>query len=206
MSAADEPQGETSPPEPLLPYCIERARSSRSKCKVCRRAIEKDTPRIGVLLEGPYGTGYLWHHIGCLAKRDIAKVEEAYAGDYTKPGVEKPPIEMLREEAAKAQQKKAEKQEAPFVERASTGRSKCAHCKEPIEEGAFRFALLQSVEFYGQVRNAVVKVHADCVAKALDEANAATEIDTFHDDVRANSRLAKDDIEAALRGIELPRG
>lgn len=197
---------EVPAPEQLAPFNIEKARSSRSKCKVCKRAIEKDMPRIGVLLEGPYGTGYLWYHIPCLAKRDLAKVEEAYAGDYTQPGVEKPPIEELRAEAAKAQQKKAEKQEAPFVERASTGRSKCAQCKEPIAEGAFRFALLQSVEFYGQVRNAVIKVHADCVANALNEANAATEIDSFHDDVRANSRIAKDEVEAALKETGVERG
>ena len=40
----------------------------------------------------------------------FAKVEEAYAGDYTKPGVKLPPIESLRTEAEKAAEKKAEKQ------------------------------------------------------------------------------------------------
>lgn len=197
---------EVPAPEQLAPFNIEKARSSRSKCKVCKRAIEKDMPRIGVLLEGPYGTGYLWYHIPCLAKRDLAKVEEAYAGDYTQPGVEKPPIEELRAEAAKAQQKKAEKQ-AGAVRRARVdGSFEVRAVQGAHRGGAFRFGLLQSVEFYGQVRNAVIKVHADCVANALNEANAATEIDSFYDDVRANSRIAKDEVEAALKETGVERG
>lgn len=185
-------------PEQLAPYCIERARSGRSKCKVCRRAIDKDTPRIGVLLEGPYGTGYLWHHVACLAKRDIAKVEEAYEGGYAPEDLELPPIESLRVEAEKAAQKKAEKQEAPFVERAATGRSKCAQCGEMIDAGAFRFALLRAVEFYGQERKAVIKVHARCVQTTLAEESNATDPDSFAADVRANSKLEPKDVADAL--------
>lgn len=185
-------------PEQLAPYCIERARSGRSKCKVCRRAIEKDTPRIGVLLEGPYGTGYLWHHLACLAKRDIAKIEEAYEGGYAPDDLELPPIESLRAEAEKAAQKKAEKQEAPFVERAATGRSKCAQCGEPIDAGAFRFALLKAVEFYGQERKAVIKVHPSCVQVALADETNATDPDSFAADVRANSKLEPKDVADAL--------
>ena len=59
---------EDSPPAPpveekqeLSAYVIEGARSSRSRCKICRRPIEKGTLRIGYLIEGPFGTGYLWH-------------------------------------------------------------------------------------------------------------------------------------------------
>jgi hypothetical protein len=205
MSESDESKAPSASenPEPLAPYLIELARSGRSKCKVCRKAIDKGVPRIGVLLEGPYGTGYLWHHIACLAKRDLAKVEEAYEGDYTAPGVERPPLDDLRLLAASAQQKKAEKQLPPFVERASTGRSKCAHCGLPIDEGAFRFALLQPVEFYGQVRHATVKVHSDCVAAALAEPNAAHEVDAFPEEVRANSRIESADVEHALKGLKL---
>lgn len=192
---------ESPTPEQLAPYSIERARSGRSKCKVCRKAIDKDVPRIGVLLEGPYGTGYLWHHIECLAKRDIAKVEEAYAGDYAQPGLELPPLASLRVEAEKAAVKKAEKQLAPFVERAATGRSKCAQCGELVDANAFRFAVLRAVEFYGQERKAIVKVHAECVNMALaDDANA-TDPETFAADVRANSKLEKKDVDAALAAV-----
>jgi poly [ADP-ribose] polymerase len=185
----------------LAPYLIEHARSSRSKCKTCKRAIDKGVARVGVLIEGPFGTGYLWHHLTCLARRQIESVEEAYAGDYTAPGVEKPPIEELRKLADAAEQKRKEKQEAPYVERASTGRSKCAHCGGLIAEGAFRVVVLRSVEFYGQVRNGPIKVHAKCVAAALAEENSATEVDGFADAVRANSRMSSDEIESSISEI-----
>ena len=42
MSEADEPIEEQLPP-----YVIEGARSSRSKCKTCRRSIDKGALRIG---------------------------------------------------------------------------------------------------------------------------------------------------------------
>ncbi len=190
-------------PEQLAPYMIELARSNRSTCKGCKKTIDKDTPRIGFLLEGPFGTGYLWHHLPCLARKDFAKVEEAYAGDYTKPGVKLPPLESLRAEAEKAAEKKAEKQLAPFVERASTGRSKCVHCGELIDAGAFRFGLLRAVEFYGQERKATVKVHPQCVTAALADETNATDPDSFPMEVRANSKLESADIDAALKEAEL---
>ena len=40
----------------MAPYKIEAARSSRSKCRTCRKKIDKDLLRIGILLEGPSGT------------------------------------------------------------------------------------------------------------------------------------------------------
>lgn len=185
----------------LAPYLIEYARSSRSKCKTCKKAIDKGVARIGVLIEGPFGTGYLWHHLTCLARRQIETVEEAYAGDYTAAGVNRPPIEELRKLAEAAEEKRKEKQEAPYVERASTGRSKCQQCGEPIAEGAFRVVVLRSVEFYGQVRNGPIKVHAKCVAAALAAENSATEVDGFADAVRANSRISSEDVESALSEI-----
>jgi len=188
-------------PEQLAPFLIELARSSRSKCKVCRKAIDKGAARIGVLLEGPFGTGYLWHHIPCLARRDFAKVEEAYAGDYTAAGVERPPLDELRGLHDEAAKKKAEKQDAPFVERAATGRSKCAQCGEPVEQGTFRVALLRKVEFYGQVRHTQVKVHPRCVRGAVRSEESGTSADDFAARLAANSRIAPAEVQAALREI-----
>ena len=77
-----EEQPKDAQPEPaepeLPPFVIEGARSSRSKCKACRRKIDKGALRIGILIEGPYGTGYMWHHIKCAARRHLHRVEEAY--------------------------------------------------------------------------------------------------------------------------------
>jgi hypothetical protein len=185
----------------LAPYLIESARSSRSKCKTCKKAIDKGLLRLGVLIEGPFGTGYLWHHLECAARKQIESVEEAYAGNFVAAGVELPSIESLRVLAEEAEKKKKEKQAVPFVERASTGRSKCAQCEEPIAENAFRVAVLRTVEFYGQVRAGPIKVHAECVRDALKEDNAATEVEGFEEALRANSRLSAEEIEAALEAI-----
>jgi ribosomal protein L37AE/L43A len=203
VSEPQEDAGEVKPgaEAQLAPYMIERARSSRSKCKTCRKAIDKGLLRLGVLIEGPFGTGYIWHHLECAAKKQIAAVEEAYAGNFAVEGVELPPIEELRKLADESEKKKQEKQAVPFVERASTGRSKCAQCGEPIAQDAFRVAALRTVEFYGQVRAGPIKVHAECVSAALAEDNSATDAEGFADALRANSRLSASDVDAALATI-----
>jgi Poly(ADP-ribose) polymerase and DNA-Ligase Zn-finger region len=187
--------------EELAPYRIEGARSSRSKCKTCRRAIEKGTLRLGVLIEGPFGAGYLWHHLVCAARRRPEDVEAAYALSAWDKGVAVPPIEELRGLAEEAEKKRAEKKEAPYVERAPSGRSKCAQCGAPVEQGAFRVVVLRSVEFYNQVRSGPIKVHPGCVAAALAAPESATETEGFAEAVRANSGLADAEVERALAEI-----
>lgn len=204
-SEQDSEKQDPAAEEQQAPYLIELARSSRSRCKTCRKPIDKGLVRLGVLIEGPFGTGYMWHHLECAAKRQIESVEAAYAGNFTAAGVTLPPIESLRKLAEEAEQKKKEKQAVPFVERASTGRSKCVQCGEPIAQDAFRVALLRTVEFYGQVRAGPIKVHAECVPAALAEENSATDSEGFEDALRGNSRLSASDIEGALEAIgDLP--
>lgn len=187
--------------EELAPYKIEGARSSRSKCKTCRRSIDKGLLRLGILIEGPFGTGYLWHHLTCAAKRRPEDVEDAYKEQCWEDGVEVPPIEELRKLAEAAEKKKADKKEAPYVERAPTGRSKCAFCGELIGQGEWRVVVLRSVEFYNQVRSGPIKVHPRCVAAALAEPDSATEPEGFAAAVRQNSRLPDAEIDDALAQI-----
>lgn len=187
--------------EELAPHKIEGARSSRSKCKTCRRTIDKGLLRLGVLIEGPFGTGYLWHHLTCAAKRRPEDVEAAYEERAWEEGLEVPPIEELRKLAEKAEQKKAEKKEAPYVERAPTGRSKCAQCGEAVEKDGWRVVVLRSVEFYNQVRSGPIKVHPGCVAEALAQPDSATETDGFAAAVRQNSRLPDGEVDEALAEI-----
>jgi poly [ADP-ribose] polymerase len=200
-SEQDSEKNDSAAQEQLAPFLIEKARSSRSKCKTCRKAIDKGLLRLGILIEGPFGTGYLWHHLECAARKQIGSVEEAYSGNFAAEGVELPPIEDLRKLAEEADKKKQEKQAVPFVERASTGRSKCAQCNEPIAQDAFRVALLRTVEFYGQVRAGPIKVHAECVSEALAQDNSATDREGFEEALRANSRVSAPDVDAALEAI-----
>lgn len=195
---ADEPNEE----EELAPYLIEAARSSRSRCRTCRRKIDKDKLRIGILLEGPYGTGYLWHHLTCAAKRRADDVEAAYEHKAWAEGVEVPPLEELKQLREEAEEKKKNKKEAPYVERAPSGRAKCKHCGELIELGAWRVALLREVSFGQQVRSAPINVHPRCVAAEILAEDCGTEVDGFADAVRANSKdIEPPDVEQALAEI-----
>ncbi|HTF87476.1 MAG TPA: hypothetical protein VK843_03630 [Planctomycetota bacterium] len=178
---------ESAPIEQLPPYRLEGARSSRSSCKACRKKIEKGALRLGVMIEGPFGSGYLWYHLKCAAKRRIEDVEAAYAEKAWDAGVEVPPIEELRKLAAETAEEKKNKKQAPWVEIAPSARSKCKQCGEGIEEGAPRVVILRAVEFGNQVRNGPIAVHPRCVAAALQAPDSATEAAGLRAALRANS-------------------
>jgi hypothetical protein len=193
-TASEEPE--------LAQYMIEAARSSRSRCRTCRRKIDKDKLRIGILLEGPYGTGYLWHHLTCAAKRRADDVEAAYAAQAWAEGVEVPPLDELKALREKAEEAKKNKKEAPYVEHDPSGRAKCKNCSETIEKGALRVALLREVVFGQQVRGTPINVHTRCVAAELRAEDCMTELDGFEDALRANSRdIAPEDVVQALGEI-----
>lgn len=173
--------------EELAPYRIEPARSGRSKCKACRRAIAKDTLRFGFLIEGPFGTGYLWHHMNCAARRFPERVEAAYEERAWDEGVEVPPIEKLRLMAESAEKRRAERKTAPYVERSPSGRAACKTCGEAIAKDTFRVVMLRRVEFGGQVRHGTVNVHPGCVWAEIDREDSAVEPDALAEALRKNS-------------------
>jgi hypothetical protein len=195
-----QPEKPEQPEQPdLPPYVIEPARSGRAKCKTCRRKIPKDDLRIGILIVGPFGPGYLWHHIKCGAKRHLDRLEEAYKLRAWADGVQVPPIEKLRTLAEKAEKVKKDRKAAPHTEPAPTGRAKCKHCEEPIEKGSFRVVLLRGVEFAGQVRNGPINVHPGCVVRELMAEDCTTEPEGFEDALRANSEgIASGDVDKVL--------
>lgn len=182
--------------EELAPYLLEGARSSRSKCKGCRRAIDKGTLRLGVRIEGPFGQGYLWFHLTCAAKRRLEDVEEAYKARAWAEGLEVPPLEELRKLQEQAEKKKTEKREVPFVDRAPTGRAKCKQCEEPIAKDSLRVTVLRQVEFYNQVRSGPVLVHPACVGASLAREDDGTGAEDFAERLRANSANLADADEA----------
>ncbi len=173
--------------EQLAPYKIEEARSSRSRCRTCRRKIDKGKLRLGVLLEGPYGTGYLWHHLTCAAKRRADDVEAAYEERAWEPDLEVPPIEELRKLREKAEEAKKNKIDPPYAERAPSDRSKCKHCDEKIEKGAYRVVLLREIRFGNQVRGMPINVHPRCVAAELRAEDCLVELEGFEEAVRTNT-------------------
>ena len=116
----ESPLDETSmPEEEYADYIIEGARSSRSKCKTCRKAIEKDVLRLGILIEGPYGIGYLWHHLTCAAKRRIDDVEVAFEQQAWEKAKLRPnnipSIEEMRSINKKSQLKRENSKKIPLI-------------------------------------------------------------------------------------------
>ncbi len=188
---------EAAEPE-LAPYLIEEARSSRSRCRTCRKKIEKGKLRLGIVLEGPYGSGYIWHHLNCAAKRRLEDVEAAYAQPAFDEGLKVPSIEKLRGLQEKAEKERAERKELPYVEKAPTGRSKCKHCGEGIEQDSFRVVLGREVEFGSQVRTGPINVHAKCVVDELDAEDCATAVEGFAEALHAHSGLDAATVDAAL--------
>ena len=210
--ATDAPKP-PAPPEPdMAPYVIEGARSSRSKCKTCRKKIDKGILRLGVLIEGPYGIGYLWHHLKCAAKRRLDDVEEAYATEAWKeakePPGDVPSIEELRKIHEEAEEKRQERARIPYAEVDPSGRAKCKHCGETMEKGSLRVVLGREVEFGSQYRTMPIHVHLACVAEELEKPDCNTESGGFENAIRQNSKkLTEEQIEEALKGIgELPEG
>jgi hypothetical protein len=197
------------PEEPELPaYVIEAARSGRAKCKACRKAIPKDTHRLGVLVEGPFGTGHMWYHVTCAARRLWPKLEEAYALEawsLAKVPVDPadlPPLEELAKLREEAEKKKAEKKELPYVELSPSGRARCKLCDEPLEKGEPRVVLGREVEFGQQVRTAPINVHPACVADAVQAPDSATGPDGLVEALRANSGdLEAAALDAAIQAI-----
>ena len=204
---ADEPQASPDGEEEQLPpFMIEGARSSRSKCKTCRRAINKGVLRLGILIIGPFGTGYLWHHLTCAARSRMDSVEEAYdqeAWNNAKdPPQELPPLDELRKLREDAEVRRKSRKIIPYVEVAPSGRAKCRHCEKTIEKGSLRVVLGRGIYFGSQVRTAPINIHVHCVAEAMQAEDCSTLAEGFEDALRANSTgIEADQITAVLTEI-----
>lgn len=203
MVPEDEEEG------PLPPYVIEHARSGRSKCKTCQRKIDKDALRIGVLVEGPFGAGHMWHHLNCAAKRMFERVEEAYglraweAAKVPPDPEDLPTLEKLRVVAEKAaadrEQQEKERKTIPYAEIAPSNRSKCKQSGEPIPKGAVRIVLGKEAHFGNQVRTAPFAVLPVHLHDALEDPEIPQDPATLAEELRENSRgVDPDSLEEAI--------
>lgn len=213
----EEAEPEEEPVE-LPPYVIENARSGRSKCKTCQRKIDADALRIGVLVDGRFGQGYMWHHLNCAAKRMMDQVEEAYAMEAWENAKvppdpdELPTLEKLRAVAEKASVEREKKEKAkktiPYAECAPSNRSKCKQSGEPIDKGAVRIVLGMEAHFGGQTRISPYNVLPQYLEQALMEPDMGTEEEGLADALRENSRdidpelLEQAIAEAGLNDLE----
>ena len=139
--------------------------------------------RLGVLIEGPYGIGYLWHHLTCAAKRRLDDVEEAYASEAWKqakePPEEYPTIEELRKVNEEAEEKRQARKQIPWFEVDPSGRAKCKNCGELMEKGSLRVVLGREVEFGSQYRTMPIHVHPACVAEEMEKVGLRHRVGRF---------------------------
>jgi hypothetical protein len=206
MEDTPQPEGEAAE---QAPYVIEGARSGASKCKSCRKKIAKGGLRLGILVDGFYGPGYMWHHLECAAKRQLEKVEEAYAHEAWKEAKEPPevpPLESLQALHEKAAEERKQRKEIPYAEVDPSGRAKCKQCGEGIEKGSLRVVLGKEARFGDQVRVGPMNVHPKCVPDALEDEEVATEAEGLDDALRDNSRdLDEGQIASVIDAIAAAR-
>lgn len=152
-----------------MPHVIEAATSGRAKCRGCERKIEKGELRFGEREPNIFGDGEmtLWFHLTCGAYKRPGPFLEALAGagemDGIDPGVDIPDADALRAAAELG----IEHRRLPRVNgasRAPTGRAKCRHCREAIEKGTWRIALVFFEEYRFQPSGFI---HAACAGGYL---------------------------------------
>ncbi len=166
---------------------IEMAKTGRARCRVCREPIAKGALRFGEEQPSAFAEGmqWVWFHLTCAAKKKPVQVRGALAAF----GGEVPDRAELEALLAAADTTATV---FPYAERASSGRSKCLHCTEPIEKGTLRVATEREVEFGGMARPGAGYLHPACAGDYLEEEDLMAAL-------RKNSRGLSDEDVALLQ-------
>jgi hypothetical protein len=122
-----------------MPHVIEPAPTGRAKCRGCGEKIGAGELRFGESLPNPFAEGeaFQWSHLECGAMKRPESFLEAI-GAASEPPPDKERLEALARQGV----------EHPRVarvngaERDPSGRAQCRHCKQKIEKGAWRIALV----------------------------------------------------------------
>lgn len=152
---------------------IELAKSGRARCRGCGKPIAKDALRFGELVPSGYGDGEsrLWFHLVCAAYKRPEPLLVALA--------DAPVPEDERARLRTAAELGVAHRRVPRidgVERASSGRARCRHCREPIEQGALRLRLV----FFEEVQfNPSGFVHATCAREYFGTVDVVDRVAQF---------------------------
>jgi len=180
-------------------HVIEPAASGRAKCRGCGKPIAKGELRFGERMPNPFAEKSemtLWFHVVC--------------GAYTRP---EPFLEVLTETDAAlddADRLRVEAQSGvdhrrlPRInsaDRAPTGRARCRSCRETIEKGAWRIALLYYEEGRFQPSG---YIHVRCSKDYFETTDIVERLKHFSptlgdedvDEIRAELALGAKDPEA----------
>jgi hypothetical protein len=172
-----------------MPHVIERASSGRAKCRGCGRAIAKDTLRIGERLPNVFGEGEmtLWFHVPCAAYKRPQVLLDTVA-TATEPIEDRDRLEAIARRGLEHRRLPR----VDGVQRAPTGRSRCRHCKELIEQQAWRIPLV----FYEEGRfEPSGFIHLPCAPAYFETGDVADSLEHFAPELTPDERA---EIRAAL--------
>jgi hypothetical protein len=124
-----------------MPHVIEKAASGRARCRGCGERIAAGELRFGESLPNPFAEGetFHWFHPECGALKRPEPFLEALAS----AGADGPLPERDRIEAeAHRGLEHPRLARITGAERDPSGRAQCRHCREKIDKGAWRIALV----------------------------------------------------------------
>lgn len=130
-----------------MAHSIEPAASGRAKCRGCGKPIARGELRLGARLPNPFVEGELtlWFHLTCGAyKRPQPYLDAARE---TKDAI---PNAAWLEAQAKLGLEHERLPRLDGCDRAPTGRAACRDCRQSIEKGALRIALIYYDEEEGR--------------------------------------------------------
>jgi hypothetical protein len=182
-----------------MSHLIETAASGRAKCRACEQAIAKGELRFGERQPNAFGEGEmtLWFHPRCAAYKRPEPFLEALAG--AGPGVSRSDVAEADELEAAAQFGIAHRR-VPRIDgadRAPTGRARCRHCKELIDKGTWRIALVFFEEYRFQPSG---YIHAACARAYLETIDILDRVRHF------NPELGTADVAALRDALSVPPG
>jgi hypothetical protein len=177
-----------------MPHVIEPAASARAKCRGCGRPISAGELRFGERLPNPFAEGEmtLWFHLECAAFKRPEPLLEALTAR-TEPLEDR---ERLETEARRG----IAHRRLPRIagaERASSGRARCRHCREPIGKEAWRIPLVYFEE--GRFTPGGF-VHARCAGVYFETTDILARVRCF------GPGLSEEDLRALQAELEAASG
>lgn len=174
-----------------MPDVIDTAKSGRSNCRGCGRAIARGELRFGESLPNPYAEGeaLFWFHLPCAA---------CMRADKFGPALETcpqpiPEPDWLRQAVSRsiAHQRLARLVRA---ERAPSGSAHCRACRELVSKGSWRLALQMFEE--GRMQP-IGTIHAECAEAYFGTTEVVDRIERLTDGLTP-AELAE--IERCIQG------
>ena len=177
---------------------IEEAKSGRASCRTCKKPISKGELRFGEEAPNAFGDtpSMRWHHLACAADKMPAELKaalDAYAGEVPDRA------ELDKRMADSIAKGHAKPGGLPYADKAPTGRARCLQCQQPIEKDTLRVAVAREIETGVTVTQGQGYLHPGCVDAWIESQPMSK--DDLVAGVRANSRLAAADLDAALAQI-----